>query len=315
LLSANEPSIEQEGNSHAHEKGRALPKSYERQPVDDQVASEEPLEIWLKHPLKEAGKASLLLTTMRSPGDDIALVIGWLHTSGLLVDADVQSITHTGSGRVKGSTANQVLVTLHPQSHFDIHSVQSQAGSHIEYVNSGCGVCGQRSIDVLLDKIPAQETQSKAKLNVREVFSLAANLRRQQRVFALTGGCHGAGLFMLGKAHTPHSELVDVREDIGRHNALDKLIGANLSLLIPKKTPNKSAEMTAEKAPEYGVVISSRISFDIVQKAAMANIGMLLAMGAPSSLAIELAQECDICIVGFIGQNRINVYTCDHRIV
>ena len=326
LLCTNAPSFKQEGNSLEPakglelEKGLELQKSHERLPIDDQVASEEPLEIWLKHPLKQAGKASLLLTTMRSPGDDIALVKGWLHTSGLFDnDADVQRITHTGSGRVKGSTANQVLVTLHPQSHFDIHSLQSQGGGHIEYVNSGCGVCGQRSIDVLLDKIPAQETQSRTKLNAREVFSLAANLRSQQGVFALTGGCHGAGLFILGKAHTPHCELVDVREDIGRHNALDKLIGANLSLLIPKKTLNQGAEITAEKpaekAPEYGVVISSRISFDIVQKAAMANIGMILAMGAPSSLAIELAQECDICIAGFIGQNRINVYTCDHRIV
>ncbi|MDO6558121.1 formate dehydrogenase accessory sulfurtransferase FdhD [Paraglaciecola chathamensis] len=320
LLSANAPSFKQEGNSLELEKGLELQKSHERLPIDDQVASEEPLEIWLKHPLKQAGKASLLLTTMRSPGDDIALVKGWLHTSGLLDnDADVQRITHTGSGRVKGSMANQVLVTLHPQSHFDIHSLQSQGGSHIEYVNSGCGVCGQRSIDVLLDKIPAQETQSRTKLNAREVFSLAANLRSQQGVFVLTGGCHGAGLFILGKAHTHQSELVDVREDIGRHNALDKLIGANLSLLMPEKTPKQGAEITAEKpaekAPEYGVVISSRISFDIVQKAAMANIGMILAMGAPSSLAIELAQECDICIAGFIGQKRINVYTCDHRIV
>ncbi|WP_368361789.1 formate dehydrogenase accessory sulfurtransferase FdhD [Paraglaciecola mesophila] len=289
-----------------------LEQSHERLTMDDHIVSEEPLEIWLKHPLKHAGKAGLLLTTMRSPGDDIALVYGWLHTSGLLdVRSDVQSVTHTGSARIKGHDANQVLITLHPQSRFDIDSAKSQGASHLEYVNSGCGVCGQRSIDVLLERIPASEPPSKGKLNAHDVLSLASTLRSQQGVFALTGGCHGAGLFTLGKDHTPPSELIDVREDIGRHNALDKLIGANLSSL----KPNKMSQKTAEKAPEYGVVISSRISFDIVQKAAMANIGIILAMGAPSSLAIELAKECDICLVGFISQKRINVYTCEQRVV
>tara|TARA_R110002012_G_scaffold137213_2_gene292008 strand:+ start:350 stop:1360 length:1011 start_codon:yes stop_codon:yes gene_type:complete len=282
--------------------------------IDDTIASEEPLEIWLKHPLKQRGNASLLLTTMRSPGDDIALVIGWLHTSGLLANsADIQSVTHTGSERIKGNEANQILVTLHPQSDFDITSAQSQSGRHIEYVNSGCGVCGQRSIDVLLDKIPQRDTPNNASLFSNEVLSLADALRQQQTAFAATGGSHGAGLFVLTEhanlnaPQTGANKLIDVHEDIGRHNALDKLIGANLPMLLVGNAP--------KKPKEYGVVISSRISFDLVQKAAMANIGMILAMGAPSSLAIELAKECDICLVGFISQKRINVYTCDHRIV
>ncbi|ABG41355.1 formate dehydrogenase, subunit FdhD [Paraglaciecola sp. T6c] len=285
--------------------------------IDDIIASEEPLEIWLKHPLKQGGNASLLLTTMRSPGDDTALVRGWLHTSGLLANsADIQSVTHTGSERIKGNEANQILVTLHPQSDFDVTSAQSQGGSHIEYVNSGCGVCGQRSIDVLLDKIPHRDTPNNASLFsllTKEVLSLADALRQQQTAFAATGGSHGAGLFVLPEhanlnaPQTGANRLIDVREDIGRHNALDKLIGANLPMLLVGNSP--------EKPKEYGVVISSRISFDLVQKAAMANIGMILAMGAPSTLAIELANECDICLVGFISQKRINVYTCDHRIV
>ncbi|MBU3016901.1 formate dehydrogenase accessory sulfurtransferase FdhD [Paraglaciecola agarilytica] len=308
-------------NSHERANSPELTEKPEREQssvgrlaIDDTIASEEPLEIWLKHPLKQGGNASLLLTTMRSPGDDVALVTGWLHSSGLLANsADIQSVTHTGSERIKGNEANQILVTLHPQSDFDITSGQSQSGSHIEYVNSGCGVCGQRSIEVLLDKIPQRDMPNNASLLSNEVLSLANALRQQQTAFAATGGSHGAGLFVLPESadlnalQTGANRLIDVREDIGRHNALDKLIGANLPLLLVENTP--------EKPKEYGVVISSRISFDIVQKAAMANIGMILAMGAPSSLAIELAQECDICIAGFIGQNRINVYTCDHRIV
>ncbi|MEH6709874.1 MAG: formate dehydrogenase accessory sulfurtransferase FdhD [Paraglaciecola polaris] len=281
--------------------------------LDDQVVSEEPLEIWLKHPLRNAAKASLLLTTMRSPGDDIALVRGWLHTSGLIENgADIHSITHTGSQRLKSNDGNQVLISLHPQAHFDFDSPKNSASRHIDYVNSGCGVCGQRSIDVLLDKLPRAAYVSGNTLSVPSILALSEALRQKQTAFLTTGGSHGAGLFSLEaspealpKATTGSelaSHLLDVREDIGRHNAFDKLIGAHLPALL------------ADSKREYGVVLSSRISFDLVQKAAMANVRFVLAMGAPSSLAIELAQEYDICLVGFIHHKRVNVYTCAKRI-
>ncbi|WP_158769269.1 formate dehydrogenase accessory sulfurtransferase FdhD [Paraglaciecola sp. L1A13] len=285
------------------------PEQIEQHILDDNIASEEPLEIWIKHPLKNNAKANLLLTTMRSPGDDIALVRGWLHTSGLIENsADVQRVTHTGSQRIKGKGGNQVLVSLHPQANFDFSAAENDAASHIEYVNSGCGVCGQRSIDVLLDKRPRKAQISEPALSVQSILSLANALRQGQTAFSLTGGSHGAGLFSLESLPivteiTETNEwLLDVREDIGRHNALDKLIGAQLPVLLDAKEHN------------YGVILSSRISFDLVQKAAMSNLHFILAMGAPSSLAIELAQECDICLVGFIQQKRINIYTCAHRV-
>ena len=285
------------------------PGQIEQHMLDDNIASEEPLEIWIKHPLKNNAKANLLLTTMRSPGDDIALVTGWLHTSGLIENsADVQSVTHTGSQRIKGTGGNQVLVSLHPQADFDFSASKNHAVSHIEYVNSGCGVCGQRSIDLLLDKRPPKAQTNCHTLSAHSILSLASALRQRQTAFSLTGGSHGAGLFSLeslpvaGGGIAENDWLLDVREDIGRHNALDKLIGAQLPVLF------------GAEEHHYGVILSSRISFDLVQKAAMSNLHFILAMGAPSSLAIELAKEYDICLVGFIQQKRVNIYTCTQRI-
>ncbi|GAC16216.1 formate dehydrogenase accessory sulfurtransferase FdhD [Aliiglaciecola lipolytica] len=276
--------------------------------IDDLVTCEEPLEIWLKHPLHNAGNPKLMLTTLRSPGDDLDLVKGWLNASGLIEHySEIYNVSHMGSQRIKGVQSNQVLITLHPQSNFDFASSHRHAMRHIDYVNSGCSVCGQQSIDVLLDKLPQLDADThlvRPQMSVASIFSLADELKQAQSEFALTGGSHGAGLFSLPIKTDEVPRLIDVREDIGRHNALDKIIGAHLAEL---------GDASNEQL-EYGIVLSSRISFDLVQKAAMANIRFILAMGAPSSLAIELAQECDICLVGFIQQQRINIYTCAQRV-
>lgn len=272
--------------------------NYQSLPCTDVVASEAPLEVWIKYQTPGHSRPSKLITTMRSPGDDLNLVRGWLHTSGLLRNsADMQSLTHIGSGRVQQGTSNQVLLTLRPNIKLDTIAHQRQ-----EYAHSGCGVCGQQSIETILTKLPPNITVSGLALPVAWVYPLALALRKHQQVFAQTGGNHGAGLFELSALTRGKLTLLDVCEDIGRHNALDKLIGAHLPTLL------NSAK------GQYGVVLSGRISFDLVQKAAMANVGFILAMGAPSSLAIELAIDCDICLIGFIKAGSMNIYSCPERV-
>lgn len=286
------------GDSHSQTSGGGA-VDYRVVPCVDTIASEEPLEVWLKLQLPGDCRPTKLITTMRSPGDDLNLVRGWLHTSAVVENnADIQSLTHTGTGRVQRGQSNQVLVTMRPNITLDTSQHQ-----RLEYVHSGCGVCGQQSIETLLTKLPASIAGSDLPLPVAWVYPLAQTLKSQQAVFAQTGGNHGAGLFELTALMADNLTLFDVREDIGRHNALDKLIGAHLSDLL------------ATTGRQYGVVLSGRISFDLVQKAAMANISFVLAMGAPSSLAIELARECDICLVGFIKAGSMNIYSFPERIL
>jgi FdhD protein len=268
--------------------------------MSDHIISEEPLEIWLKHASTDLQSSSteLLMTTMRSPDDDLNLVRGWLHTSGIVSDSSsIQTITHTGSDRLKHNDTNQVLITMKPNVKLDIRQY-----NRLEYASSSCGVCGQQSIETFLEKLPSGLAQFEGKLPVSAIYSLAQSLRNKQYVFAQTGGNHGAGLFEIANEANPEmrTELIDVREDVGRHNALDKLIGANLDKLVERAETGSTS---------YGAVLSGRVSFDLVQKAAMANIKLIIAMGAPSSLAIELARECDICIVGFVKQGSFNIYT------
>ncbi|MEP7702819.1 formate dehydrogenase accessory sulfurtransferase FdhD [Paraglaciecola sp. 25GB23A] len=261
--------------------------------IVDHIISEEPLEIWLKVLSPEAMPASLLLTLMRTPGDDLNLVTGWLYTSGIIESlASIYSINHTGQGRLKNTTTNQILVTLVAGAVVDITQQQRQ-----EYVNSACGVCGQQSIEQLLsrlERVRATSTQVASPLSLSTVTQIAAKLFTQQPLFQQTGGNHGVALF------DTQQNIIDVREDVGRHNALDKLIGANAQTLLHDNTVTETAPM--------GVILSGRVGFEMIQKAAMANIRYVLAFGAPSSLAIELALETDIALLGFIKNRGFNIY-------
>lgn len=258
---------------------------------------EEPLEIWLSNPTSRA--PALLFTTMRTPGDDLNLVRGWLISSGALQDQNkIASITHTGTGRLKFEATNRVQVNLLAGAHVDLAAYQ-----RIETMNSACGVCGQQTIEDLLDKLPQDQTVGIDPLPMRFISSLIQQLRAQQAVFSQTGGCHGVALF-------DQHQVLDVREDIGRHNALDKLIGANVSLLLDNNQQPQSA---------LGLVLSSRASYELVQKAAMVKVRFIIAMGAPSSLAIDLAHECDICLLGFVKSIQsslaFNIYSHPQMLV
>ena len=271
--------------------------SPERIECDDLVVVEEPLEIWLSSYSKASPE--LLLTTMRTPGDDLNLVRGWLYSSGAIQDpSKITSIVHTGTGRLKSEPTNRVQVNLAVGANIDLAAYQ-----RVEIMNSACGVCGQQSIENLLDKLPQTlaTDEQVASLPISELRSLTQNLTANQGIFAQTGGSHGVALF------DQSLHILDVREDVGRHNAFDKLIGANIKMLAVDHHHVESI---------WGVVLSSRASFELVQKAAMVNIRFIIAMGAPTSLAIDLAKECDICLLGFIKTSansiRFNVYSNPH---
>jgi FdhD protein len=276
----------------------------ERIQCEDLVVTEEPLEIWLSADPKTPPK--LLFTTMRTPGDDLNLVRGWLYSSGVVQDiTKIISITHTGKGRLKFEPTNRVQVNLALGVNIDVAAYQ-----RVDVMNSACGVCGQQSIDDLLEKLPQTLTIDVAAaslLPVTAISFLTQQLRDKQLVFGETGGSHGVALF------DQRIQVLDVREDVGRHNAFDKLIGANMQKWLVDSRQKESI---------LGVVLSSRASFELIQKAAMVNIRYIIATGAPSSLAIDLAKDCDICLIGFVKTSQssnkssieFNVYSNPHML-
>ena len=266
----------------------------------DEVAVEEPLEIWLKQPNSAGGSdTGLLLTTMRTPGDDINLVRGWLLSSGLFGGWDneghkeghkegdkglgnILSISHSGSNHLKGLTTNTVVVTLKRAINLD-----SKQLKRVEYASSSCGVCGQQSIEHLLQMIPMPSAVMPFSMTQQALCALPEKLRQSQPLFSHTGGNHAVALC------DDQGNILDVREDVGRHNAMDKLLGAHYETML---------------SGQFAVLLSGRVSFELVQKAAMAHVPLLIAIGAPSSLAIDLCRECDIGLVGFVKPTGFNVY-------
>ncbi|MEP1551714.1 formate dehydrogenase accessory sulfurtransferase FdhD, partial [Paraglaciecola sp.] len=256
----------------------------------DCIVVEEPLEVWFGYSVINAPVPELLYTTMRTPGDDINLVLGWLFCSGIIQGlSDVFSINHTGAGRLKQQATNRIMVTFSKL-------IDMTQYKRADVVSSACGVCGQQSIDSLLEKLPdrTQTTTKRHNLSIQSLSMLASGLSERQTIFEQTGGNHGVALFDY-QAH-----MLDVREDVGRHNALDKLIGASLKTIA---TSNHDIA---------GVVLSGRVGFEMVQKAAMAGLHYIIALGAPSSLAIDLAEDCGICLLGFAKPERCNLYTGGH---
>jgi FdhD protein len=251
---------------------------------NDGVAEEEPLQIWLKQP-KGAGDSEtrLLITTMRTPGDDINLVRGWLFSSGLLTDLDdILTISHSGAAYLKGLTSNTIVISLKQSINLDM-----QQHARLEYVNSSCGVCGQQSIEHLLQMLPSRSAMTPFSLSQQVICALPEKLKQAQSLFSLTGGNHAVALC------DHQGAILDVREDVGRHNAMDKLIGAQHETML---------------SGQFAVLLSGRVSFDLVQKAAMAHVPLIIAIGAPSSLAIDLCRECDIGLVGFVKEKGFNIY-------
>ncbi|WP_225232907.1 formate dehydrogenase accessory sulfurtransferase FdhD [Klenkia terrae] len=251
----------------------------------DTVASEEPLEIRLD--------GTPLAVTMRTPGDDFDLVHGFLATEGVIRSLDdVSSLRYCDSVDDSGrNTYNVVDVDLAP----GVEAPDTALDRNF-YTTSSCGVCGKASIDAIRTKtvfdVPADETR----LPLETLLALPDRLRAAQAVFDRPGGLHAAGLF------TAEGELVALREDVGRHNAVDKVVGD---------------AVRAGRLPLAGhvLMVSGRSSFELTQKAAMAGVPVLAAVSAPSSLAVELAESTGITLIGFLRGDGCNVYSHTRRLV
>jgi len=251
----------------------------------DVLAAEEPLEI------RVGGRA--LAVTMRTPGNDVELAHGFLLTEGVLgTREDVATARYCDGVDDQGRNTYNVLdIAL-----ADGVPPPETGVERNFYTTSSCGVCGKAALDAvkLRSRFPSADSPFEVKSEV--LAGLPDALRTRQKVFASTGGLHAAALF------TPDGSLDVVREDIGRHNAVDKVLGwALLEGRIP--------------APGHGLLVSGRASFELVQKAAMAGIGFLAAVSAPSSLAVELAEENGMTLVGFLRGDSMNLYTGDQRLV
>jgi FdhD protein len=251
----------------------------------DTLTVEEPLEIRVQ------GRA--LSVTMRTPGDDFDLTIGFLTTEGLISGAqDVATLMHCQDAGEDGRpTYNVVDVVLAAGVPIPDVSVERNF-----YTTSSCGVCGKASIDAVRTISPYDVKTALPQLDPQVLGRLPDTLRENQKVFDRTGGLHAAALF------TPSGELLAVREDVGRHNAVDKLIGwATRESRLP--------------LDETILMLSGRASFELTQKAAMAGIPVLAAVSAPSHLAVQLAEECGLTLVGFLRPPKMTVYARADRLV
>jgi FdhD protein len=250
----------------------------------DTLVAEEPLEI------RVAGRS--MAVTMRTPGDDFDLVAGFAWTEGLLAKPDdLAGLRYCAGADESGrNTYNVIDLVLAADA-----PTPSADAARAFYTTSSCGVCGKASIDAVTVR-SAFELHGDAVQITRAVLSaLPARLREAQRVFESTGGLHAAGLF------TPDGELLLLREDVGRHNAVDKVIGSALrSGLLPLRG--------------NVLMVSGRASFELVQKAYLAGIPMLAAVSAPSTLAVEFAESVGMTLVGFLRGTSMNVYTGAERI-
>ena len=262
------------------------------EPVDDSLAVEEPLEIRLGHTGPTGFTTRSLAVTMRTPGADFDLAAGFLFTEGIVRSRDdIARIAHAGPSRGRNHTRNIVRVDLQPGVAIDLERLRRNFT-----VSSSCGVCGKASIEALAVRGCAALPAGSPRIRPEVLAALPERLRAAQPVFHQTGGLHAAGLF------SSTGVLLAVREDVGRHNALDKLIGAKL---LDGELP----------LPDSVLVLSGRIGFELVQKALIARIPIVAAVGAPTSLAVELAREFDITLAGFMRPGGFNLYSAPQRIM
>jgi len=258
---------------------------------DDVVAMEEPLEIRLSwtHPDGRREQKSISIT-MRTPGNDEELAAGFLLTEGIIAGpAELEAVGPCGPPAANG-LINVVRVDLARDVEVDLARLERHF-----YTSSSCGVCGKASLEAVAVQGRYDLHDNTLRMSAEGLGALPDRLRALQNVFERTGGLHASGLFDAA------GQVRVSREDVGRHNALDKLIG---QALLKDELPMS----------DCGVVVSGRASFELMQKAMMAGIPMVAAVGAPSSLAVEFAEEFGMTLVGFLTANRFNVYSRPDRI-
>jgi len=269
--------------------------------VRDSLAVEEPLEIQLTYGQSSQRQTRSISVTMRTPGDDFDLAAGFLMTEGVVRDAnDIDQIAFAGRPLIDpepqtmdalklGCRQNIVRVDLATDVTVSLGTLQRNF-----YTTSSCGICGKASLLALRSVCPPRSINN-FRVDTQVLYRLPGLLRASQGTFDSTGGLHGAGLF------DSDGNLLALREDVGRHNAVDKLIGS---------------EFLADRTPlrDRLLLLSGRASFELLQKALMGGVPMVAAVGAPSSLAVQVAKEFDITLVGFLRENHFNIYHGSKRI-
>ena len=255
--------------------------------ADDLLAVEEPIEIRVLYGPQNNRVQKNISVTMRTPGNDDELATGFLFTEGIISAAtDVVSVIHP-----KADNENIILVSLSEHVNPEMNKLERNF-----YTTSSCGVCGKASIEAVRIACNIPESFDTLRIHASVIYGLPDLLRKQQEVFETTGGLHACALF------DTKGTLLFSREDVGRHNALDKLIGAALY----------TGQLPLDK---HILLLSGRASFELVQKAVMAGIKIVAAVGAPSSLANEMAEEWGMTLIGFLRGERFNIYSGAERIV
>ena len=267
-------------------------KSENLDKFNDHISIEEPVEIIIRYKDKEIWVEKTISVTMRTPGDDEDLVRGFLFNEKIIEKIDyIEKIELTGKPTEQYGLKNKIIVTINNSDNIDVDKIKRNF-----LTNSSCGVCGKSSLDALeiikKDKI----LKSNPKISKEVLMSSPKKLRQNQSEFSKTGGIHASGLF------TAQGDIVAIKEDVGRHNALDKLIGYSLK------------ENLLDNTSQF-LACSGRLNFDLVQKALMASIGILIGVGAPTSLAIDLANKFDITLIGFVKRDSFNIYTNNKKVI
>ncbi|MFB3108628.1 MAG: formate dehydrogenase accessory sulfurtransferase FdhD [Candidatus Binatia bacterium] len=257
---------------------------------EDVVVVEEPLEIRLISGQGKNRTERSISVTMRTPGHDFELAAGFLYTEGIVQSpADIEDIAYTGSRRKLGQ-CNTIGIHLHPKVRFDSDLLERHF-----YTTSSCGVCGKATLEALRIRNRAALSNNGRKISTETIRLVAERLQPAQEVFKETGGLHAAGLF------DPSGNLTSLYEDVGRHNAVDKVIGEHL---LKNKLP----------LHDFILMVSGRASFEIMQKALMGGIPVVAAVSAPSSLAVDLANNFNMTLLGFVRGGSFNIYSGAERI-
>ena len=260
--------------------------------VEDLVSIEEPLEISLKYKEKDNWVEQTLSITMRTPGNDEDLVRGFLFNEQIVKSLnDIDSIESYGDKVGQYKIQNKILATLNNSENVNISKIKRDF-----LTNSSCGVCGKSSLDALEIIKTTKTNASEPKISKDVIIQSPDILREGQSEFSKTGGIHASGLF------NSDGKLIALREDVGRHNALDKLIGCAL-------------EKKQFDPKDQFITCSGRLNFELVQKVLMTDIGIMIGVGAPTSLAIDLANKFDITLIGFVKRDSFNIYTNNKKVI
>ena len=257
----------------------------------DTLVVEEPMEIRLGYGPDGDRRALSLSITMRTPGDDFELAAGFLLTEGIITGpGQITAVESCGPAAPGRKTGNIVRVEVTPEVPVDPARLQRNF-----YATSSCGICGKASLDAVEIRGLREMDRSAPVIRQELIHELPSRMREGQDLFNETGGIHGAGLFQAD------GTLLSIREDVGRHNAVDKLVGGRL---LAGNFPLHETIM----------VVSGRAGFEIVQKAVAAAIPVVVSVGAPSTLSVRLADRFGMTLIGFVRNNRYNIYTCEERI-